>query len=108
MPSHSTRCAGSRGNSRRLRNDADTLPGARVVKSLNALTPPIVAKDPREAGGQRVMFLSGDNADATTAVAVLLNRFGFAGIDLGDLANGGRLQQFPGGPFPTLNLVKLS
>ncbi|MCY1078879.1 hypothetical protein [Archangium lansingense] len=31
----------------------------------------------------------------------------FATVDLGGLASGGRLQQFPGGPLPTLNLLKL-
>ena len=87
---------------------ADLLPGARLVKSLNTLTPPVLAKDTREAGGQRVMWLSGDDADAKATVAGLLSRFGFAPIDLGALATGGRLQQFPGGPLPTLNLVKLS
>jgi hypothetical protein len=31
----------------------------------------------------------------------------FAGIDLGSLAIGGRLAQFPGGPLPNQNLVKI-
>jgi hypothetical protein len=32
---------------------------------------------------------------------------GFASVDLGGLEVGGYLQQFPGGPLPALNLVKL-
>ena len=31
----------------------------------------------------------------------------FATVDLGGLASGGRLQQFPGGPLPALNLIKV-
>ena len=36
----------------------------------------------------------------------LIDRLGFFGIDLGSLAVGGRLMQFPGGPLPALNLVR--
>jgi hypothetical protein len=32
---------------------------------------------------------------------------GFATVDLGGLAIGGRLQQFPGGPLPTLIFIQL-
>jgi predicted dinucleotide-binding enzyme len=37
----------------------------------------------------------------------LIDRLGFAGIDSGSLAVGGHLQQFPAGPLPALNLIKL-
>jgi predicted dinucleotide-binding enzyme len=37
----------------------------------------------------------------------LIERIGFAGIDLGPLAVGGKLAQFPGGPLPNQNLVKI-
>ncbi|MEV7990915.1 hypothetical protein AB0O67_03065 [Streptomyces sp. NPDC086077] len=37
----------------------------------------------------------------------LLESAGFAVIDLGGLATGGALQQFPGGSLPTLDLVRL-
>jgi hypothetical protein len=33
---------------------------------------------------------------------------GFATVELGSLAIGGQMQQLPGGPLPTLNLIKLS
>jgi predicted dinucleotide-binding enzyme len=39
-------------------------------------------------------------------VAQLITQLGFAPVDLGTLAEGGRLTQFPGGPLPALNLVK--
>ncbi|RCW71252.1 NADPH-dependent F420 reductase [Pseudorhodoferax soli] len=87
---------------------AGWVPGARVVKAFNHLRPELVAADPAERGGQRVLFLAGDDADAKAQVAGLMGRLGFAGIDLGTLAMGGRLTQFPGGPLPTLELVRFS
>ena len=44
---------------------------------------------------------------ALVTVNDILGKVGFATIDLGGLASGGRLQQFPGGSLPTLNLIKL-
>lgn len=81
--------------------------GARVVKAGNTLLAAVLARDPREADGRRVLFMCGDDADSKKAVKELLDGLGFASIDLGTLASGARLQQFPGGPLPTLNLVKL-
>lgn len=85
---------------------ADMVPGARVVKAFNHLQPHLVSGDPTSEGGQRVLFYSGDDAPAKAEVGALINRLGFSGIDLGSLAIGGRLVQFPGGPLPALNLVK--
>jgi predicted dinucleotide-binding enzyme len=82
--------------------------GARVVKSFNTLRPDLLAANTREAGGRRVMFYAGDDADAKQTVNKLLETVGFAAVDLGDLATGGRMMAFPGGPLPTLNLVRLS
>ena len=86
---------------------ADMLPGARLVKAFNTLPTAVLASDPRTAGGNRVVFLSGDDAQAKAEVAALAERLGFAPVDLGSLSAGGRLQQFPGGPLPGLNLLKL-
>jgi 8-hydroxy-5-deazaflavin:NADPH oxidoreductase len=85
---------------------ADLVPGARVVKAFNHLQPALLAGDPASEGGRRVLFYSGDDADAKRHVAALIERLGFFGLDLGTLAVGGRLAQFPGGPLPTHNLVK--
>ena len=87
---------------------ASLAPGARVVKALNTLTVANLSADPREAGGRRVLFLSGDDAPAKKEVAQVLDRIGFATIDLGSLAIGGLLQQFPGGPLPVHNLIKIA
>ena len=85
---------------------AELLPGARVVKSFNHLQAALLEADPQAQGGRRVLFVAGDDADAKATVRQLIDQLGFAGIDLGTLDGGGRLAQFPGGPLPTLNLVK--
>lgn len=85
---------------------AEKVPGARVVKAFNHLPPHLLAGDPRAEGGRRVLFYSGDDMRAKSDVGGLIERLGFFGIDLGALAVGGRLVQFPGGPLPALNLVR--
>lgn len=86
---------------------ASLVPGARAVKTANTLPPTLLGAEPSQAGGRRVLFVSGDDVEAKTDVSNILQKLGFATIDLGGLATGGRLQQFPGGPLPALNLVKL-
>jgi len=87
---------------------AGLMPGARVVKVANTLTAAVLASDPHEAGGKRVLVLSGDDDDAKERVAALLDAAGFATVDLGGLIDGGRLQDVPGGPFPQLNLIEIA
>jgi 8-hydroxy-5-deazaflavin:NADPH oxidoreductase len=86
---------------------ADLMPGARVVKAFNHLRAEVLASDPKADGGRRVLFYSGNDNAAKAEVAVLIDRIGFVGIDLGSLAVGGKLAQFPGGPLPNQNLVKI-
>ena len=82
--------------------------GARVVKAGNTLLAAVLASDPRQAGGNRVLFMCGDDAESKAVVKKLFGDIGFAPVDLGTLASAARLQQFPGGPLPTLNLVRLA
>ncbi|PYE25694.1 hypothetical protein C8J32_10310 [Rhizobium sp. PP-CC-3A-592] len=84
----------------------DLVPGARVVKAFNHLLANLLSVDPHSEGGERVLFYSGDDAEAKAEVAALIKKLGFAGIDLGAIAVGGRLTQFPGGPLPAINFVK--
>jgi len=87
---------------------ADLVPGARVVKAFNHLRAEVLAADPQDSGGRRVLFYSGDDAAAKAEIAALIDRIGFTSIDLGSLAVGGKLAQFPGGPLPNQNLVKVA
>ena len=86
---------------------ADLVPGARLAKAFNTLPPRVLAAGQHEGGGRRVIFLSGDDPAAKAQVSQIVERIGFAGIDLGSLVEGGKLHQFPGGPLPALNLVQL-
>jgi len=86
---------------------ADLVAPARVVKIANTLGAGLLASDPHEADGQRVLFLSGDDADAKAPVRGLFEDAGFSVVDLGGLREGGRLQQF-GGPLAGLNLIRLA
>ena len=87
---------------------ASLVPGARLVKAFNTLPPPLLLADPLKGEGHRVLFLSGDDHAARETVARLIESIGFAPIDLGTLIEGGKLQQYPGGPLPRLDLVKFS
>jgi len=85
---------------------ADLVGGAPVVKAANTLVAALLGADPREAGGQRVLFLSGDDPDAKAEVGSLFQDAGFFTIDLGDLVKGGEMQQV-GGPLAGANLIRL-
>jgi len=85
---------------------ADLVAGARLVKAANTLGAEVLGSDPHEAGGQRVRFVSGDDADAKADVVALFQDAGFAAIDLGDLATGGAMQQIHH-PLAGVNLIRL-
>jgi 8-hydroxy-5-deazaflavin:NADPH oxidoreductase len=85
---------------------AGLVSGARVVKAANTLSAEVLGSDPHEAGGQRVLFMSGDNVEAKSVVAALFQDAGFATIDLGDLATGGAMQQIHH-PLAGVNLIRL-
>jgi hypothetical protein len=85
---------------------ADLVPGARVVKAGNTLGADVLGSDPQGAGGRRVIFISGDDADAKADVVSLFQDAGFAAIDLGGLATGGAMQQIHH-PLASVNLIQL-
>jgi predicted dinucleotide-binding enzyme len=85
---------------------ANLVGDAPVVKAANTLLAALLAADPREAGGQRVLFFSGDDLDAKAEVSMLFQDAGFFTIDLGDLVTGGKMQQF-GAPLAGANLIRL-
>jgi 8-hydroxy-5-deazaflavin:NADPH oxidoreductase len=85
---------------------ADLVAPARLVKAGNTFGAAVLGSDPHQAGGQRVIFLSGDDADAKKEVAALFDQAGFFVIDLGGLREGGRVQQV-GAPLAGHNLIRL-
>jgi 8-hydroxy-5-deazaflavin:NADPH oxidoreductase len=85
---------------------ADLVAGAQVVKAANTLGADVLSSDPHVAGGQRVIFISGDDTDAKAEVVALFQDAGFAAIDLGDLAIGGAMQQIHH-PLSGVNLIRL-
>jgi 8-hydroxy-5-deazaflavin:NADPH oxidoreductase len=85
---------------------AKLAPGARVVKAFNHLQAELLPT-PETASGQRVLFYSGNDAGAKANVASLIAQLDFVGVDLGSLASGGRLTQFPGGSLATISFIKI-
>jgi 8-hydroxy-5-deazaflavin:NADPH oxidoreductase len=80
-------------------------PGARVVKALNTMIVPTLEADPVVNGARRVAFISADDQGAKKEVETLLAGFGYSVIDLGNLRDGGFIQQ-AGGPLAGRNLLE--
>ena len=80
-------------------------PGARVVKALNHMLVPNLIADPVVNGARRVAFISADDDSAKRRVATLLQGFGYSVIDLGNLRDGGLIQQ-AGGPLAGRDLLE--
>lgn len=85
---------------------AQMVPGARVVKAFNHLDVNVLP-EPQAAGGQRVLFYSGDDADAKAQVRAILEAIGFVAIDLGTLDVGGPLASLPFGALAMHNFVRI-
>ncbi|WP_460045068.1 NADPH-dependent F420 reductase [Pseudomonas sp. S2_H01] len=77
---------------------AELVPGARVVKAFNSLLMSNFNDGPVCQSARRVLFVSGDDAEAKNFVLDFIQKMGFRTIDLGGLKEGGRLQQ-AGGPL---------
>ena len=80
-------------------------PGARVVKALNNMIVSNLEAEPIVNGARRVAFISADDDGAKGQVEVLLAGFGYSVIDLGNLRDGGLIQQ-AGGPLAGRNLFE--
>ena len=57
--------------------------------------------------GHRVLFYSGDDAEAKSEVRGVIERTGLVPVDLGPLAVGDSLTSPPYGPFSFANFIKI-
>jgi 8-hydroxy-5-deazaflavin:NADPH oxidoreductase len=83
------------------------LPGARVVKAFNTMYYATLgeAGDPSKPEDDRLaLFVAGDDQQAKQVAIDLIEQLGFAAMDTGSLADGGRRQQ-PGSPIYNTNLT---
>src|SRR5713101_8761603 len=80
-------------------------PGARVVKAFNQMTVPNLEADPVVNGARRVAFVSADDAPSKKRVKIFLEELGYTVIDLGNLRDGGLIQQ-SGGPLAGRDLME--
>jgi predicted dinucleotide-binding enzyme len=85
--------------------NAERVPGARLVKAFNQLPLKVLASPLPDDVGRRVVFISSDHEDASKTVSALAERLGFAAIELGKIAEGGRLIQARA-PLVFQNLIK--
>jgi len=86
---------------------AEQIPGAHVVKAFNTLYWEHL-RDRAAAGaaGERTaLFLAGDDQDAKDRVGALIEDIGYAPVDAGSLAVGGRRLQ-PGAPLSGVLLTE--
>jgi predicted dinucleotide-binding enzyme len=84
----------------------ELVPGARLVKAFNHFDVRLLP-EPAASGGRRVLFYSGDDADAKAAVRGLMEKAGFFPVDLGALDIGGPLTSLPFGPLAVASFVKI-
>ncbi len=84
----------------------DYLKGARIIKAFNTLAAKILAANPVEANGHRVLFISGNDNEAKQQVSDIIKNIGFAPIDLGLLSAGGKLQEAKSA-LSLQNLIKI-
>jgi len=85
--------------------NAERVPGAKLVKAFNQLPLRVLASPLPDNLGRRVVFVSSDHADASATVAALAETLGFAAIEIGKIAEGGRLIQARA-PLVFQNLIK--
>ena len=84
---------------------AAAFPGAKLVKTLNQLPAKLLAQDPAENGGRRVMFVSSNDEGAEASMGELVADLGFAPILLGKVSDGGKLIGLSG-PLILQNIIK--
>jgi len=86
------------------------LPASKVVKAFNHIQAAALTAEaqPAGTGNRRALVIAGDDGSAKSAVARLIDQFGFDVVDAGPLAEGWRIQRdTPGyGPRRTADEIK--
>ena len=85
--------------------NAERLSGGKLVKAFNQLPLKVLTAPLPDDVGRRVVFVSSDHEDASATVAELAESLGFAPIEVGRIAEGGRLIQARA-PLVFQNLIK--
>jgi hypothetical protein len=73
--------------------NAERVRGAKLVKAFNQLPMQSLIAPLSDSTGRRVVFVASDHEDASAEVSRLAERLGFAPIEVGKIAEGGRLIQ---------------
>ena len=84
---------------------ANSLPGASLVKAFNQLPAGVLARNPAQDGGKRVVFVASNGDEAAATIKGLAEQLGFSPILVGRIDEGGRLLHIPG-PLVLHNLVE--
>ncbi len=87
---------------------ADLADGARVVKAFNHMAPASYTAGPWRNGAPQLLFHSSDHEDAHRVARGFIEQLGYVPINLGTLAIGGALHEFPGGPLSARTFVELN
>lgn len=80
---------------------------AQVVKAFNHMTPESYGEGSTVEGSRKLLFHSSDHPDAHVVIAALIESLDYTPINLGTLAAGGVLHEFPGGPLPARTFVEI-
>jgi 8-hydroxy-5-deazaflavin:NADPH oxidoreductase len=73
--------------------NAESVPGAKLVKAFNQLPMRALIAPLPDSTGRRVVFVASDYEDASAEVSHLAEQLGFAPVQVGKIAEGGRLIQ---------------
>ena len=95
--------AGKGHEAKSIRSAAYSPDGANLYVEMTIV--PTLEADPVVNGTRRVAFISSDDDGAKKEVDSLLTAFGYSVIDIGNLRDGGLIQQ-AGGPLAGRNLFE--
>ncbi len=86
------------------------LPKARVVKAVNHVPAAALTDNvqPRGSQNRQALIVAGDDPEARVTVAALIEEFGFDVLDIGELAEGWRVERGTPSYMPRFNKEELA